>query len=811
MSKFPVSPYWSSNPNIPICLDTGDTSDGPEPEKSREYTCPTCETSSKDQPIHCVSLSPSTPSCNAIASPAPSSQHLVVPNLSLETPKNWSRPHAPRPALQFDPKGRPQVRFRRNAFSPLSPPNNNGDSIDWNQRVQDGSGIPDAIFKPNTSLITPSLVEKRGEEREEEDLQSASNFAQRIEQKWWEYSASRNVVKRWLPEIISWTISATCMAGIAIILFVYKSKRIPSWPSGLTLDGCISLLAKIASAALLLPVSEALGQLKWSWFRGDNSRKMWDFEIFDNASRGAWGSLLLLVRTKGRSLAALGAAVTLLALALDPFFQQVVVYPERWRLQEETGLIARAIGYEPFSSGKEYKADLENLEVDADMHAATYHYFYNNGTSPITFGKGVRAEVPLGCPNSNCTWPAYETLGVCNECVKAADLLEFMCINTTLDWIQSPPIDLETEVVAYANGTSCGWYLKVDDPLLMTGYDVDRNTANAGEVLFTRAQPLYDVNTREFLPGYIPKLNNSRNPLAHFIVASGKSLNDIQRNATPIAHECMISWCVKTIMSTYSEGGYTEEVLKTVVNDTVESSPWTIIKTYNKNNELDGVDYYYLENVTVKGTSEVIYSIDNRTHLLTLSVFDDIFPSEFVLANSTNEDDAMLRYKQYNVVSPYTRNLTYNPWLYENVTTHMDNLANAMTNLMRSALSDTDMTAGSSFDKESIVDVRWVWLTLPLGLLALTGIFLLATVVRSSRESEHVGVWKTSAIAMILYGLPDEMQKKLTLSKVIGIPRAKAKEVKMKWLSNRGWRFSGNSTGSASPSLKSNASIRSWV
>jgi hypothetical protein len=31
-----------------------------------------------------------------------------------------------------------------------------------------------------------------------------------------------------------------------------------------------------------------------------------------------------------RTLAALGAAVTLLALALDPFFQQLVNFPERW-------------------------------------------------------------------------------------------------------------------------------------------------------------------------------------------------------------------------------------------------------------------------------------------------------------------------------------------------------------------------------------------------------------------------------------------------------------------------------------------------
>lgn len=123
------------------------------------------------------------------------------------------------------------------------------------------------------------------------------------------------------------------MTGIVIVLFIYRGKRIPSWPLGLTLNAYISVLSKVATAALLVPVSEALGQFKWSWFNRDSSKKMWDFEIFDNASRGPWGSFLLLVRTKGRLLAALGAAVTFFALALDPFFQQVVEYPKHWCLQ----------------------------------------------------------------------------------------------------------------------------------------------------------------------------------------------------------------------------------------------------------------------------------------------------------------------------------------------------------------------------------------------------------------------------------------------------------------------------------------------
>jgi hypothetical protein len=686
------------------------------------------------------------------------------------------------------------VRFRRNAFSPLSPALAN-DDIDWSRKSHAGLGIHDFHFKPDASPVTPGTVEKEGDQGTNDmgNMQATSNFAERIEQKLWKYSASRNVVKRWLIELISWSLCALCMTGIVVILIVYKDKRIPKWPMGLTLNAYISVLSKVASAALLLPVSEALGQLKWSWFQGTKSHKMWDFEIFDSASRGPWGSLLLLVRTKGKSLAALGAAVTLFALALDPFFQQVVQYPDHWRLQVEEGSIPIATTYDPYLSGKEYRNGFESITLDTVIMATTQRFFYDNGTLPVTFGKGLRPEIPLGCPYSNCTWPEYETLGICSECSPASDLLEFKCLNTTLDWIQVPGEDPETGESTFSNGTSCGWYLKAEKPLLMTGYNVDQDTPYAGEVLMMRTQPLYDLFTREFMPGYDAKLNNSRNPLAHAIIASGISLEEIRRNATPIAHECVISWCAKKMLSSYSEGGYTEVVTDTFINnDTSGPSRWVVTPVYDEVNTLSGYDYAYGENVTVIGGSGTAYHLTNHTHALTLAVFDDIFPASYTLANSTSESDAMLRYKQYYQIGPFIRNVTYNPFMYDNITVHLDSMANALTDVLRSSSTNTRMVSGKAFDMESFVDVRWAWLALPLGLLVFTFIFLVATVIRSSIEQEDVGVWKTSAIATLLYGLPDDMQKKITTSQVTGTPRAKAKEIKVKWLPKGGWRLSGN-------------------
>lgn len=107
---------------------------------------------------------------------------------------------------------------------------------------------------------------------------------------------SGGVFKKWRLEAISWAISAGCMSAIIGILLYLKNEKLDKWKA---LNACFSVLTRITSGSLLLPVSEALGQLKWNWFFNGTSKKMWDFEIYENASRGPWGSLQLLIRTKG--------------------------------------------------------------------------------------------------------------------------------------------------------------------------------------------------------------------------------------------------------------------------------------------------------------------------------------------------------------------------------------------------------------------------------------------------------------------------------------------------------------------------------
>ena len=73
----------------------------------------------------------------------------------------------------------------------------------------------------------------------------------------------------------------------------------PQWPLGITLNTLLAFLAAFAKIAFMFPIVEGIGQLKWMWFTSPSPKPLSDFQVFDEASRGTWGSIKLLVQSKG--------------------------------------------------------------------------------------------------------------------------------------------------------------------------------------------------------------------------------------------------------------------------------------------------------------------------------------------------------------------------------------------------------------------------------------------------------------------------------------------------------------------------------
>lgn len=102
----------------------------------------------------------------------------------------------------------------------------------------------------------------------------------------------------WLLEIISLIASVLSIATIIGVLFHFDGQALPDWPNGISLNTLFALLAAIANATLAASLSSGLSQMKWIHFKQE-WRPLTDMELFDDASRGVYGAMKLLVFARG--------------------------------------------------------------------------------------------------------------------------------------------------------------------------------------------------------------------------------------------------------------------------------------------------------------------------------------------------------------------------------------------------------------------------------------------------------------------------------------------------------------------------------
>jgi hypothetical protein len=302
-----------------------------------------------------------------------------------------------------------------------------------------------------------------------------------------------------------------------------------------------------------------------------------------------------------------------------------------------------------------------------------------------------------------------------------------------------------------------------------------------------------------------------RNPVVDALISSTENLSEVYADKAPLLQECVIQWCVKTMQSSYFMGTYKEEITATYVNDSQGAYPWAV--SYDADEDIYMTDYF--DNVTIAAPStgsnfsDFGWGLDNNTMFRTVNIFDRMFPSFTSIANSSSEE--IFRWRTGSATLVRTKLLEFNPWLLpNNISHHLDRLCEAITNVARS-MPNSDEVFGKAWNQEVYVDVRWAWLSLPLGLLLFSCVFLIATVIRSAMEKDQISIRKNSAIATLLYGFPDHYQKRLAKSNPKGTPRAKAKELKVRLSATRGWRASELGFSPMTPKAPKNVPPPGWI
>ena len=204
-------------------------------------------------------------------------------------------------------------------------------------------------------------------------------------------------------------------------------------------------------------------------------------------------------------------------------------------------------------------------------------FLYGNGTYSVQSGNSTRPEVPLSCPATNCTWPVYDTLAVCSQYVPidVSSFLSYACMNTKIDW-SAHTVDPK---VPDWNGEVCGYVVNVtsDRPMLMSGYVIENSIgldSSRGEALLVRSLTLTELyTTKGFYGTGSIHFKDLRYTLLNIItVSASNGSQSVYAGEGPIAHECVLAWCVESIQSSYAWGDYKEEV--TAIHQNTTSGPW---------------------------------------------------------------------------------------------------------------------------------------------------------------------------------------------------------------------------------------------
>ena len=334
----------------------------------------------------------------------------------------------------------------------------------------------------------------------------------------------------------------------------------------------------------------------------------------------------------------------------------------------------------------------------------------------------------------------------------------------------------------------------------MTGFRVENDTI--GETLLMRTLPLTTNPLRSSLYGGSVNFKHIQYPILDALIVSSinGSVDNVYNREPPAAQECVFSFCVETLHSSYDSGGYEEHVEKVFFNSTPSKWPWLV--------EYDAVAQGTWEsfeaNITIrphalegKGHD---FGLFNSTFQDFTTVLDEVFPSMITVSNATAPPFIKIR-TSFTTQVMY-RVVNYSPWLSpNNVTRHIQRMARAMTNVIRSDTNSNELIVGTAFARETYVAVHWPWMTFPLLMLFLSIVFLVATMYKTSRDSHgEIGIWKTSAMPTLMYGLPKHTQKDIMSNAVSrGISRRGSRRVRIRLLPKQGWRVSGQITARPPP------------
>lgn len=442
-----------------------------------------------------------------------------------------------------------------------------------------------------------------------------------------------------------------------------------------------------------------------------------------------------LVRTKLTDqsyLASLGAFITIAALAVDPFSQQVIQYYDC--LQTDTGSTARIPKTNRYSVG-----GMHTGARSATLDGPTQVAIYMGLLSPPA---NSSASISVDCPTGNCTFPAtddgatFSTLAICRSC---SDISSTVTVNDT-----TTPVNYTLD--------SGPW----------VGQQVLASTAG-------KASTNNAIYTFEAL-----MLNYPDNCTATDSLSSDGGCWP----EDPFAVRCSLRPCLQTYGANVTENVYAESLVSSTPLPYVIDNGWWWILAANRTlvdgawrdcNASTAPTSTNTVGITENGT---VYHGGEAQAAGGVTYYPDACVWVFNYTAALPLGDFLYDMFEGSNVQFYASPsaLVSELWLenlYRNgsaslatVDAFMDGLATSMTANVRTRgeTASGGYAQGTPLVSRTCIRVRWAWFALPTALWVLAVGFLAALLLRSAFRSEgrlwwQQGTWKSSVLVPFFHGL----------------------------------------------------------
>ncbi|VUC26724.1 unnamed protein product [Clonostachys rosea] len=454
----------------------------------------------------------------------------------------------------------------------------------------------------------------------------------------------------------------------------------------------------------IILLAEAISQLKWNWF-ASHPRPLHDMYHFDQASRGPWGSFLLLIKARGRFISfAWVAALVFLSGLVTSFLTQSTITYKKDLVVNPAGIVSAPIAQAYPNPASDFN-DFQRIKLGYGMARSAYQ------AAIYTVNEFWPVPQP-NCSEVKCNWSSYSLLGMCASIRNVTDQL-----NLTTKWTQpssdDPSVNMTVYNVTLPKNLGYLRWKDVDDSIQLNVTTSRKDpygiVTDQDSPLENRWTSLGDWNNTDILSATVAQ---------SFFIYSNNNPDRAQKFR---AIEMLYHFCVYNYESEFINGTSTTKTISSTVQ----------IDQMNFPGYKYGQNYTSFRMKDVDGNAVFNVTVTYAHSLLALSLG---LSGSYTLGDFTGGSGVYgenLGRNFFNDMSRSSPDTEIDEKTWSNVQKLTNNIADGMTAFMRNG-DDHEMVNGIAYKEETFVRVRWEWLSFLVVQIALTIIFLAAVMIQTA-------------------------------------------------------------------------------